>query len=155
VQVACSWQRSCVRDHFYMRNGLKRIFWMCCWINYMSGVLQVLRGWCANQSVQELQRLGSEISFQPANEDILKPMERRWLGYQGWTWEDRLVQGTLYSFLQELPHRWVWGLRGSEILCHTGYQMVGPEGVPGSWCLAIQEAQMGTPEIHHLQLLHW
>lgn len=65
--------------------------------------IQILRGRYPNTGIQKQQRFGSEVSIQPAHEDILKPMERGRLGHKGWTGEDGLVQGPVCGIVQELP----------------------------------------------------
>lgn len=82
-------------------------------------------------------------------------MECGWLGNQGRIGEDRLVQGTIHCCIQGLPH---WRMRvvsECQVLCHSRTTLVGSKGIPGSWCLSVSSSEMGSREIHNLQLLCW
>ena len=120
-----------------------------------SVTLQVLRWWHSHKSVQKQQRLGSQVPVQSTHETILKLVERRWLGNKGRSGEDRLVQGALRRLLQGLSHRRMRVVGECQILCYSGKALVGSEGISRPRCLSVSSPQMGSEEIHNLQLLYW
>lgn len=81
-------------------------------------------------------------------------MERRRLGDERRAGEDGLVEGSVRGGVQRVPHRRLRGVGAGQVLRDTGEAVVGSEGVPGSGRRAVQAAQMGPAEVHHLQLLH-
>ena len=118
-------------------------------------LVQIFCWWHPNQGIQEQQGLGSEIPIQPAYEDLQQLVERRRLGHKGWFGENRLVESSLHSILQGLPHRRLRGLRRSQVLRQPGPEMVGPAGVPRPWRRPVAAAAMGSEKMDHLQLLYW